>query len=101
MKGKMVVQEGDGDSIPSSPLSVDSLNTKTGLPFIAGLSLENETDMNADEYGVQYCEICFEATQRTSTFVILEGSHVLSHFTLLPILRLLLVLYYICLQLCV
>ncbi|KAG0559880.1 hypothetical protein KC19_10G136400 [Ceratodon purpureus] len=72
-KGKMVVQEEDGDCIQSSPVSFDSLNTRIGLPLIAGSSLENETDMNADEYGVQYCQICFEATQRTSSFVTLEG----------------------------
>lgn len=73
-KGKMVVQEEDDDTIPSSPLSFDSLSPKNRPPLISGSSLENETDMNAGDYGVQYCQICFEATQTTSTFVTLEGN---------------------------
>jgi len=80
-KQKVVLQEVDSNSFPAnSPLTFDSLSTKTGIPLnwdIAGLSLEHEAseaDINAGDSGVQICQICFEATQMTSTFVTLEGA---------------------------
>ena len=97
-KGKMVAQEDDGDGIPFSLFSFDSQNTEARLPLNeAGPSMsldENEADVNAAEDGVQYCQICFEATQTTTTFVKLEGILVFSCFTLLPLRLLLGILSY-------
>ena len=93
-----MAQEDDDNGIPFSLFNFDSQSTETRLPLNeAGPSMsldENEADVNAAEDGVQYCQICFEATQTTTTFVKLEGIHVFSCFTLLPLRLLLGILSY-------